>query len=278
MKQNAGTTGLPKYDNPPVIEVVCGVQFEPLEQFLVGHYGELWQSFRPEYDKCEETAPLVPVIEHFGNTAPADSPLPPQPFLPRVWFVHKDGSGVVQVQRDRFLHNWRKAGGEYPHYGTVIELFKDRYSAYLRFLSDNKIGTVEPLQYEMTYINHMPQFEGWETLKDFSHVFPDFPWCADDPWKPERKRFLPNPDGRNLHLSFSFPDESGRLHVTIRNGVRRSDNCGILLLELTVRGIGTNKSVDAMGGWFDVAHEWIVRGFADLCGKEIQHRLWRRTR
>ena len=278
MKQSVASTGLPRYDNPPVNEVVCGVQFKPLTNFLIAHYGELWRRFKPEYNQCEETAPLAPMTERFGQLPPTNVQPPPEPFLPRIWFVHKDGSGVVQVQRDRFLHNWRKAEGEYPHYERVIKLFKDRYETFLTFLNDNDIGTAEPLQYEMTYINHLPQSEGWATLNEFSKVFPDFPWSTDDPWKPGRKRFLPNPDGRNLRLNFTFPDESGRLHVTIRNAVHLTDNRPVLLLELTVRGIGAQKSVETMEGWFDVAHDWIVRGFADLCGKEMQDNVWRRTR
>ena len=232
----------------------------------------------PEYNQCEETAPLIPMIERFGELSSADVQPPSEPFLPRIWFVHKEESGIIQVQRDRFLHNWRKAGTEYPHYERVIELFKDRYETFLNFLGENDLGIVEPLQYEMTYINHIPQSEGWKTLEDFSKVFPDFPWATDDPCKPARKRFLPNPDGRNLRLNFTFPDESGRLHVAIRNGVRHKDNRPVLLLDLTVRGIGAQKSAETMEGWFDVAHDWIVQGFADLCGKEIQDNVWRRTR
>lgn len=276
MNQEEASTALPKYETPPVVEVVCGVQFAPLKALLVPHFGELWQKFKPDYDRCEEMGPLAPMVERFGQLPPTHIEPPSEPFLPRVWFVHKDDSGVVQVQRDRFLHNWRKAGGDYPHYDAVIKLFKQRYETFLDFLAENELGTVEPIQYEMTYVNHVPQSEGWETLEDFGNVFPDFPWHAHDPWRSENRRFLPNPDGRNLRLNFTLPDESARLHVTIRNGERRNDRHPVLLMELTVRGIGTDKSEGAMERWFDVAHEWIVRGFADLCGKEMQERIWKR--
>ena len=278
IKQGDVPTGLPKYDNPPVVEVVCGVQFKPLPKLLVAHYGELWRRFKPDYNRCEETDPLVPMIERFGKLPPTDVQPPVEPLLPRIWFIHKDDSGVVQVQRDRFLHNWRKADGDYPHYEKVIKLFNQHFATFLTFLKDNELGAVEPLQFEMTYINHIPQSEGWKTLNDFSTVFPDFPWHLDDPWEKGRKRFLPSPNGRNFRLNFTFPDESGRLHVTIRNGVRRVDNRPVLLLELTVRGIGVENSIEGMNGWFDVAHEWIVRGFSDICGKGMQDKVWRRTR
>ena len=31
-----------------------------------------------------------------------------------------------------------------------------------------------------------------------------------------------------------------------------------------------------MWNWFDLAHEWIVRGFADLTTEKIQQNIWRR--
>ena len=277
MKQSENSTGLPRYDNPPVIEVVCGVQFKPLTKFLVGHYGALWQRFKPEYDQCKELPPLAPRIELFGELEIAKEP-PPEIFVPRTWFVHRDRSKIVQVQRDRFLHNWRKTASEYPHYEKIISLFKDRFAIFLDFLRDNDLGKVEPLQYEMTYINHIPKSKGWKTLDEFDEVFPDFPWHSEDPWKPGRKRFLPKPDGRNLVFHFTFPDRNGRLYATIRNGVRRTDRHPMLLLDLTVRGIEVDNSIEAMERWFNMAHDWIVRGFADLCSREMQDNVWRRTK
>jgi hypothetical protein len=50
----------------------------------------------------------------------------------------------------------------------------------------------------------------------------------------------------------------------------------MLLLELTVRGIGQFKSHEQMWEWFDLAHKWIVYGFADLTSKEVQKEIWKR--
>jgi len=33
-----------------------------------------------------------------------------------------------------------------------------------------------------------------------------------------------------------------------------------------------------MRNWFDLAHEWIVRGFTDLTEKEMQETIWKRER
>ena len=75
-----------------------------------------------------------------------------------------------------------------------------------------------------------------------------------------------------------MPDETGRLHATIRSAVRRDDNLPIILFELTARGMTKDRSKEAMWAWFDLAHEWIVRGFADLTGENMHKNVWKRTR
>jgi uncharacterized protein (TIGR04255 family) len=142
---------LPEYENPPVDEVVCGVLFEPVKGFLLPHYGLLWEKFRPDYPHCQEVSPLMPIIETFD-----DLPSPEVEFteipLPRIWFLHNDGR-IIQVQRDRFLHNWRKLQptDEYPRYHTVFHLFQSHLSTFQAFLLERKLGSLLPRQYEMTY-------------------------------------------------------------------------------------------------------------------------------
>ena len=265
---------LPKYENPPVIEVVCGILFRPIEAILAPHLGLLWEKFKPEYSGCQEVPPLAPVIERFDEV-----PVPAMDFeligklpLPRIWFVHSNENGIIQVQRDRFLHNWRKVRpeDEYPHYHNVIEMFRSHLSQFQLFLSEIGVGAPELLQYELTYVNHIPQGDGWTGAEDIRKVFPDFSWRADT------RRFLPGPDGINWQSSFALPNRAGRLHMTIRRGIRRPDGHPLLLFELTARGIGSDKSPEGMWTWFNLAHEWIVLGFADLTGEEVQRNTWRR--
>src|SRR6266436_4453020 len=100
---------LPEYDNPPVNEVVCGILFKRIDGFLNPYLGLLWEQYKPEYSECLEVVPLIPVIESFDTPSPSEPQLDLEaPLLPRTWFVHANGNGVIQVQRDRFLHNWRK--------------------------------------------------------------------------------------------------------------------------------------------------------------------------
>jgi hypothetical protein len=213
-------------------------------------------------------------IERFDDSAGVELAISDKPPLPRIWFVHQSETGIIQVQRDRFLHNWKKVRpeDEYPRYTNVIELFRKHLATFDSFVTDVGLGGIEPLQYELTYVNHVPQGEGFESLDRIGKVFPDFGWRHTE------SRFLPMPERVNWRTSFILPDRAGRLHATIRNGARRDDNRPILLLELTARGFGKDNSRAEMWEWFNLGHEWIVRTFADLTDADVQRNVWRRVK
>jgi uncharacterized protein (TIGR04255 family) len=262
----------PDYENPPVIEVVSGILFRPINTLLSPHIGLLWEKYRSEYPQCREVAPLNPVIEQYDEPPRTTLEIADVPPLARVWFVSEAGNAIIQVQRDRFLHNWRKINpeDEYPRYSKVKEMFTDRLQRFQGFLDENRLGVIEPLQYEMTYINHIPQGEGWGDLSEIQNVFPDFSY------RRTKGRFLPPPNGINWRTSFTLPDKAARMHLSIRHVRVRDTGLPLLLMELTVRGITDNKSLEVMGQWFDLAREWIVRGFADLTGEEVQKTIWKK--
>lgn len=270
------STLLPDYESPPVIEVVSGITFEPIKGLAAPYLGLLWQKFRSQYPRCREVAPLLPVIEKFDESIPSveNPPFGGEFPGPRIWFETTDGNGLIQVQRDRLLHNWKKERDEdqYPHYDYVIKNFRDSLATFEEFLNENELGAIEPIQYELTYINHILEGAGWTALSDLRKIFPDFSWRSID------KRFLPLPETINWQTSFALPNKSGRLHASIRLGKRRSDRRSTFLFELTARGILENKSRSAMWSWFDVAHQWIVRGFTDLTSEDLHKTVWRRTR
>ncbi|NUQ45985.1 MAG: TIGR04255 family protein [Phycisphaerae bacterium] len=255
-----------------MVEVVCGVQFRPLEGMLAPHLGVLWDRIRTEYPTCQEVAPLAPAIEHFDDSASMELAISETPPLPRIWFIRRDETGVIQVQRDRFLHNWRKMSGTdpYPRYANVVRQFRAHLGVFDSFVADCAWRPIEPLQYELTYVNHVPISGGFESLGHVGNVLPDLSW------RDGAGRFLPVPERVNWHSSFLLPNNAGRLHVIVRNTVRRDEHQPILLLELTARGFATDKSRNEMWKWFDVAHEWIVRGFADLTDERYQADMWRR--
>jgi uncharacterized protein (TIGR04255 family) len=268
-KENT-TQPLPSFENPPVNEVICGITFKPITTLLAPHLGLLWQKFRDEYPTCKEADPLVPVVESRDGeeTSGVDFTVP---FLPRIWFVSKDENAIIQVQRDRLLHNWRKVRptDSYPRYSVVKEKFSKRCSEFESFLIENQLGVIQLIQYEMTYLNHIPVGGNWESIEQVGRVFPDFNWRLES-------RFLGHPEKMNWRTSFVLPNSAGRLHLTIQSALRRQDMLPLFIVELTVRGISGPRTLEGMWPWFDMAREWIVRGFADVTGPDLQKNVWRR--
>lgn len=261
------------FEKPPVVEVVCGMTFTPLKKMLAPHLGLLWSRYAEEFPTCAEVAPLDPVIETFGRPKEEIqvemSAVPP---LPRIWFTDGSGNSLIQVQRDRFLYNWRRAkpSDEYPTYRAVLGRFSGYFATFEALLGERKLGCIEPMQYELTYVDQMNVNDGWTRLDEIAKLLPDFAW-RDSP-----KRFLTNLEGINCTLTFQLPERTGRLRVTVKSANRRDNNQQVLLVETTARGIGHDRSREGMWRWFDAAHEWIGCAFLDLASEYAQNELWRR--
>ncbi len=266
---------LPSFERPPLVEVVCGVFFQNLEKFLSPHTGLLWEKFREDYPSIEEHPPLSRPTEtsidggHGSSLVISTVPLPQ-----RSWFVSSKESRIIQVQRDVFLHNWRKTeqDPEYPRFPKVYAEFSRRYETFRGFLKSNDLGVIMARQYELTYLNHIPIGEGWNELKDIGELFPDITWAKSG----SPGRFLSAPNSISVTMSFAHPDEIGRLHVKIQRAIRRKDSSQIIVFDLTARSIPDKKPDCSMSEWFEKAREWIVRSFADLTGPKPQEEVWGR--
>ena len=257
-------TPLPSYRNPPVQEVVCGARFAALERFMVPHIGLFWDSVRKDFPNCEHAPPLSPDPSAFDKA----TGLP----IPRIWLINRSEDRLIQLQKDIFFYNWRRRpkSKSYPRYKNIIKAFEKNIRNFEVFIRENELGELSIKSLELTYINHIIQDEGWKSLRDFGTVFPD---CR---WKVKSTRFLPVPNAIAWHTSFPLPEGQGTLRVKVDIGSRRSDDHPLLVFELRVTGSAANFSLDNMEEWFSTAHQWIVRGFADLTGPKIQNEIWKR--
>ena len=153
---------------------------------MTAYVGLLWQKFNDDYPYCQDLAPLTPSIEVIDELPEISYALTDIPPLPRVWFINDSGNEIIQVQRDRFLYNWRKMNSQdiYPRYKNIIQKFKNHLSTFEMFLKEANLQEFSPLQYELTYVNHILQGEGWETYNDVGKIFPYFSWHshAQEKW------------------------------------------------------------------------------------------------
>ncbi|MCK4625225.1 MAG: TIGR04255 family protein [Phycisphaerae bacterium] len=262
--------GLPDYDKPPVIEVAIGIQFAPITELSAAHVGLYWGTIRDTFNRAKEQAPIAHIVE------PPVGPPEPQlafqifdkPELPRMWFIDTSGNRIIQVQRDRFLHNWRKTGStdEYPRFPSVKESFFLHWRSFTNFLAEQGLQP-QPDQCELTYVNHVKKGDGWDTMADLSTIFTTFAWRT-------RSDFLPIPDNARWSLRFLLPDKMGRLHVDVVPVRVQPNNDLAIRFSLTVRGKPSNiEDTASLSQWYDLAREWIVKGFADLIDEKTDA-LW----
>lgn len=265
-KQTKPKNSLPAYKKPPVIEVVCGIAFKKIEQFKAPHLGLFWQKIRADYPICQHAPPLgfPPDL----SESIADFELP----LPRIWFINEKMNSLIQLQNNRFFYNWRKMHPDepYPSYQTVIKQFIANLELFQAFLEEEKLGSFSPADCELTYINHILKGEGWERIFDIPDVLPDINWRS------KNTRFLPEPLNIGWMTSFVLPEDKGQLHVKLDQASHKIDKRPILRLEISAKGLGADKSPKAIMNWFELAHKWIVCGFADLTNMKIQKTVWER--
>jgi uncharacterized protein (TIGR04255 family) len=250
------------YANPPVIEVAAGLMFRPLPLRAV-HLGLLWERFRDDFPRFDERPPLP--------AGGARVELMNRPPLPRVWFLKADGSELIQVQADRFIHNWRKIEPEaaYPRYDHVRELFANEFQAFREFLAEYDLGSPLPFQVEVTYVNMVKDDSGSDEPPQLGALLTVWRDSYSD-------SFLPSPETVNLRIHFPILRESskwGRLTVTVGPSGSGPSEVRGYRMTLTGAGQAQGSSLEAIQSDMDLAHEWIVRGFTSITTEEM-HRKW----
>ena len=171
--QTPSQESLVDFDNPPINEVVCGVGFRHLDRFITPYVGLWWSEIRKDFPAARKADPILGYAEK--ETIP---------FFERATFVSKDETQMIQLQPTRFYYNWIKTQEEqaYPRFSGVYKGFVDWHAKFTKFISANDIGVIDRLEYNLTYVNLIPQGQGWNSLGDIHRVLPDLSW------KKSRKR------------------------------------------------------------------------------------------
>jgi uncharacterized protein (TIGR04255 family) len=268
---------LPDFRAPPLTEVALGAQFDVIPGFLTPHIGLVWQHFRQDFPRLEEQPALPPVFETFG-------PNPHVPGVslqfmtgaetPRVFFINDARTELLQIQRDRFLHNWRKIGeaDSYPRFERMLEKFRAGLATFAKAISSEGLGPIVPNQCEVTYINQVPVPAGG-TLSDLTDsLFGQHTGslALEDLGKAEDLRFL---------LRYVMRDAEGKpigRLIASAEPARRADGQAIMQLTLTARGRPATPDEKGIVDFLNRGRVTVVRGFAHLTGPTM-HKLWERT-
>lgn len=158
--------GLPKFDNPPVVQVIVSIVFErparttASEQFKLLEVLQSWG-----YWDVHEFPPLNSLDEPtdlFGAPVPEEDEIPP---LRSLDIASTDGNWHFQVQTSRLTCYWlRMPGSSYPGFEEITRQVLDaleRTESCRESFDSHSFERVKQL--EVTYINDMPS----ELLSDF---------------------------------------------------------------------------------------------------------------
>lgn len=278
MVSGAMSQNLPSYKNPPVVETVLSVQFEPVEGFTNAHLGLFWSQLKETYPKIEDAELISRQEEKFGDDVKLSSRLPRFQIrraeaAARLRMVAADNHAMVQLQSDRLVYNWRKMNeGEYPRWHNVQPRFKAALDELRTFLTYQSLGDVKPNQWEVTYVNQLLKGRDWHTPSDWPKLVPGLIGNTG---------LAKAVAAESLECKWKFllPEDRGRLHVDLFNGYTESDpnSQEVLVLQLTARG-GIDPTCDSgLLNGLEKGHAAIVRTFDDITGSEA-HDIWEPNR
>ena len=255
---------LPKFENPPVVEVAISVFFKTLPEFKTAHYGKFWRIIETEYPRTEDQQPIVeiPFIDMIASNLP--------PFR-RVFLISENGNLVTQMQSNFFGHNWRrvKESDKYPSFEVPRKHFLQKWDMFKKFARELNVGDIDATRYEITYVNQFVEPKGAfpRAIESYSPVISLHPADGNE--------LLANPKALSAELQFDLPEKLGTLRVSFKQGERVSDKKEVMQVDLTARILVTPSGPD-LSNWLERTHEHIAASFVDLTTSEA-HRKWGRT-
>jgi uncharacterized protein (TIGR04255 family) len=267
---------LPDFTAPPVAEVSLGVQFNSLERLQAPHLGLVWSEFKSQFPVIEQQPPVEQAFETFAEKG-GGIPAPRLPFqllsgvpVPRVLFINEQRTELLQVQRDHFYHNWRKAGegDQYPRFEKMISTFEDGLQRLNSLISAEGLGTIVPNQCEVTYINHVPvnaEKSTYQVLEELLGSWLDPPSLGD----------LGEPEDVRVLLRYVIREEGtpvGRLLVSAEPAWKLNGSY-VIQLALTARGKPRSENCSGVVDFLHLGRLHIVRSFNALTTKEM-HKVW----
>jgi uncharacterized protein (TIGR04255 family) len=269
MTMDAVTPKTPNFAHPPLTEVVCGVQFAPVEGWLTGHCGLFWKRIKDEYPGSEDQPPLGRLkVEEFEP--PDELNLTVLPPLRRVFFSTEPANYLIQLQSNRFLHNWRKLldSDDYPKFPDAYSRFTQRWSDFNSFLAESALPVPVPQVYELTYVNMItaPDTKFPRDVWRFMNFYKGLPKTASGA----------DPRSLELNMTWPLPDDAGRLVMKVKHGVRATEPRDkaepVLVVEFSTIGASA-KAGTSMEQWFKDSHDTIVYTF-DALTTETSHKMW----
>lgn len=257
---------LPSFKRPPVVEVVLGLEFQPVANLGAIRLAQLAERWKDRYPVSRELPPL-----------PASPPIGIPGEFPgvfvnvgapaiRLWVMSTDESQLIQIQRDRLILNWRHSGTElsYPHYDSLRPDFVDAYSDLRVFIAEQKLGEIHPTSVEVSYVNEV--LTDGQSL-DLAVIMRGVASYDQHLGPPLAGRVM------QIFTANSLPGSLAMLTLTADTQGRGPNSTLITLTYRSAIALGAAPE-DVMAS-MDFGHRDVVVGFAEAT-TESMHEMWGR--
>jgi uncharacterized protein (TIGR04255 family) len=249
------------FNNPPIIEAVIGIQFEPILGFDLASFGQFYELIKSDFPIVEHQSPLLPQLEQFSSNPSQHVHLHlanGQP-LPRAFFRNSDQSKLIQLQNDRLIFNWIKIPGEnYPHFEKILEDFTYILAKLKNFVVHRDWPSIRVTQCELTRTNIIEVNQDiLPSLADAPRVFAMLN-KVNNPPSVETENFSYTASQK---IQLANNRQIVRLFTTLSPRFRVPDGHGAYHLEFTLRGPVSDSDEAAITSFFSEARKSINDAF-----------------
>ena len=250
---------LPSYSSPPVTEALIAVQFDRIRGFTNAHFGSFWEMIgRDKWPHVSEVPPLPSQFERFGGdqsfVRKLQLQLTQEPAC-RIQFRNAANDQMIQVQNNYLVYNWIGQGADYPRFPVLRGDFEKVLSSFNDFLRSVDFQPIEPTQWEITYVNIIPQGTIWNTTSDWSFFRP-MEGVESNLTQVEFESF-------SGQWHYVLPDQRGRLHVQWQH-VPGSPKATEQAVRLTFTARGPTSNQHDLSSGIHLGRASIVNTFKEL--------------
>ncbi|MBL4885285.1 MAG: hypothetical protein JKY95_12210 [Planctomycetaceae bacterium] len=240
------------------------MQFEQIPELKNAQLGAFWSSLDTnKWCIVEDATFLPPQFERFEDSTQWHDGLQlrlKRESACRLQIKNHTQDRMIQVQNSRFHFNWLgKSGGKYPRYREVFGEFEASLKKFQCFLEEGKIGAIQPNQWEITYVNHIPLGSVWHNPREWDF----FKLIKSDDLSGE----LVASESLEGNWRFVIPPEKGRLHIHWQHvvGTNAGDqNNEFIRLVFTARGAIEDGIPEAVAKGLALGRKTIVSSFKEL--------------
>jgi uncharacterized protein (TIGR04255 family) len=219
-----------------------------------------WSAIREEFPECQNASPI-------GAPFAAPDEIFP---LTRYWFISRNESNLIQLQRNRFYLNCRnrKGGEKYSSFQERSASFFARFTQLEKFVAENNLGSLRLDYAELSYTNHFSSRHKWKTLDDTKRIIKSFNLIDTGEMSAQVDAIL-------YQSIFNLRETSGPLSIKLQNGIDDDTQEAVLVYELKRHTERTFEQKHDLEIWFSQANEELDVVFESTTTLDAQ-KLWGR--